>query len=67
MIKYFGDIGILAYKILEVIIKLIPKLALKQNIIDWRLIMLLNIIYKIIGFFLAIRLVLFLPDLINEQ
>lgn len=29
MIRCFGDIGVLAYKILEGIIKLIPKLALK--------------------------------------
>lgn len=67
MIRCFWESGILAYKLLEGIIKLILKSAFKENISDWRPITLLNLIYKLIAKLLALRLNTLLPDLISEQ
>lgn len=67
MINCFWETGILAYKLLEGIIKLIPKSAFKQNVTDWHPITLLNTIYKLIAKLLALRLNSLLPDLISEQ
>lgn len=67
MILKFQEIGTIAYKILDEIIRLIPKLIAKQLVIDWWSIMLLNTIYKLIAKILATHLNTLFPDLINEQ
>lgn len=56
----------MAYKMLEGIIKLIPKFSLKQNAIDWQPTMLLNTIYKLILKLLAIHLNNLLHELISK-
>lgn len=67
MIAHFWETGILAYKMLEGIIKLILESDCKQNIMDWRPIILLNMIYKLIAKLLADRLGSLLLDLISKQ
>lgn len=66
MVRCFWETGMIAYKILDGIIKLIPKMANKQVITDWRPIMLLNSIYKLIAKLLAEHLGPLLPGLISQ-
>lgn len=42
MVKCFWDTGKLVVRVLEEIIKLLPKSANRQDIVNWRLITLLN-------------------------
>lgn len=64
MVKCYWETGTIALKILEGIIKLISKSSYKQEIMDWRPITLVNIIYKLIAKLLAECLGLLLLDLI---
>jgi hypothetical protein len=59
--------GELASKLKEGLIKILPKKADKRRLKDWRPLTMLNVAYKILAKFLALRLCIVIPSLIAPQ